>query len=500
MTTAAKNAVPAVDVGGMHRPEGKLDVAQALRPYAGPWSERHAAHLLRRAGFGGTAAEIARYAAMSPGAAAGALVAFASTAQEPGPPQLTDPYALRRAAAREGLTGPRATDEQRRAFARQTRREEAASIGTLKLWWLDRMLATPAPLQEKMTYYFHGHFTTAAVQKGVTPEMVYNQNQLFRANALGNLRTLTMAVSQDPAMLLYLDNALNSKARPNENYARELMELFTLGVDHYSEDDVREAARAWTGYRVDRRDGSAQFDSRLHDEGTKTFLGRTGNFGGQDIVDIIFAQPQCATFFANSLLNTFVYNDPEPALVAAVAALLRANDYELQPVVETLLRSNVFYGDRAYRALVKTPVEFVVGAYKALELPQVDGAAVRALTAMGQNLFYPPNVAGWPGGENWLTSQMLIARQNFAMRLVNARDADAAPWMTSAPNDAAKAADALVAAILQGDASPSSHAQLVAYLDGAGTSAIPSLNDENRDERLRGAAYLTMAMPGYQLN
>ncbi len=498
--TAAKSAIPSVDVGGMHRPVGALDAALALRPYAGPWSKRHAAHLLRRAGFGGTDAEIAQYAAMSPDAAASALVHFASTSQEPGPPQLPDPYALRRDGARQGLTGPRASDMQRRAFGKQIRKQENASVLALKSWWLDRMLTTPAPLQEKMTYYYHGHFTTAAIQKGVTPEMVYNQNQLFRTYALGNLRSLTMAVSQDPAMLLYLDNALNSQAKPNENYARELMELFTLGVDHYSEDDVREAARAWTGYRIDRRDGSSYFDQRLHDNGTKTFLGRTGNFGPQDIVNIIFAQPQCATFFANSLLNTFVYNDPEPALVDTVAALLRKNDFELQPVVSTLLRSNVFYSDRAYRALVKTPVEFVVGAYKTLEIPQTDNAAVRALNTMGQNLFYPPNVAGWPGGENWLTSQMLIARQNFASRLVNTRNADGSQWMTSAPNDAAKAADVLVSAILQGDASPSSHAQLVAYLDGAGTSAIPSLNNENRDERLRGAAYLTMAMPGYQLN
>lgn len=498
--TAAKSAIPSVDVGGMHRPVGALDAALALRPYAGPWSERHAAHLLRRAGFGGTAAEIARYAAMSPGAAASALVHFASTAQEAGPPQLPNLYTLRRAGMLEGLTGPRASDTQRREFNRGLRKQDAQAVGALKRWWLDRMLATPAPLQEKMTYYFHGHFTTAAIQKGVTAEMVYNQNQLFRRYALGNLRSLVMAVSQDPAMLIYLDNALNSKAKPNENYARELMELFTLGVDHYSEDDVREAARAWTGYRIDRRDGTSYFDPRLHDEGTKTFLGRTGNFGPQDIVNIIFAQPQCATFFANSLLNTFVYNDPEPALVDAVAEQLRKNDYELQPVMGTLLRSNVFHSARAYRALVKTPVEFVVGAYKALEIPQTDNAAVRALDTMGQNLFYPPNVAGWPGGENWLTSQMLIARQNFASRLVNARDADGSQWMASAPNDASKAADTLVSAILQGDASPSSHAQLIAYLDGAGTSAIPSLNDENRDERLRGAAYLTMAMPGYQLN
>jgi uncharacterized protein (DUF1800 family) len=351
-----------------------------------------------------------------------------------------------------------------------------------------------------MTLYFHGHFTTATIQKGVSPLMSFNQNQLYRQYALGNLRELTRNVSKDPAMLLYLDNSGSVAAHPNENYARELMELFTLGVDHYTENDVRESARAWTGWTVDRRTGQATFEARRHDNGSKTFLGQTGNFTGDDIVNIIFQQPQCAQFFATSLLNFFVYNNPEPELVNAVAAVLLKNDYEVAPVLSMLLRSNVFFGDRAYRALVKSPAEFVVGTYKALEISPIDATGLRAMAAMGQVLFYPPNVAGWPPGENWMTSQMLISRQNFVAALVNEPAVGQTAWVAAMPNDAEVVSKNLVASILQGDASKLSFAQLSDYLNGANTSALGDLSMENRDERLRGAAYLTMAMPAYQLN
>jgi uncharacterized protein (DUF1800 family) len=498
---AAKSLTTAVDVAGMQRPSGTLDVAIALAPYEGPWNERLAAHLLRRAGFGGTQDEIARYARMGVGDAVESLIHFPSTASLPQPPQLTDPSVLRRAALDQGVVRPAmATDVQRRAVGMEVRRDERTSILELQLWWLNRMLSTPAPLQEKMALYYHGHFTTAAIQKGVFPSLVYNQNDLYRRSALGNLAQLTMEVSQDPAMLLYLDNAGSSAAHPNENYARELMELFTLGVDHFTENDVREAARAWTGYNVNRRTGEAFFNPRAHDGGSKTFLGQTGNFAGKDVVDIIFSQRQCAAFFAESLLNGFLYNNPEPALIDAVAAMLWKNTYNVAPVMSALLRSNIFYGARAYRALVKSPAEFLVGTYKALGVPTIESTALRAMSTMGQVLFYPPNVAGWPGGENWLTSQMMIARQNFVAQLANSPTVAQSAWMTSAPDDPQAATRTLLASILQGDASPTSVAQIVAYLDGSGTSALAALSMENREERLRGAAYLTMAMPAYQLN
>ncbi len=194
-----------------------------------------------------------------------------------------------------------------------------------------------------------------------------------------------------------------------------------------------------------------------------------------------------------------MYNDPEPELVDAFANVISRNKFELAPLMSTLLRSNVFYSPRAYRALVKSPVEFVVGTYKLFGLNQFVAGTPAALRAMGQVLFYPPNVAGWPGGANWLTSQMLIARENFLTKLVNAPDMMQAGWMAQVPMDANRASNALVATILQGDAPSQAYTQLVAYLNGAGTSALGTLSGENYDERVRGAAYLTMAMPAYQL-
>jgi uncharacterized protein (DUF1800 family) len=230
--------------------------------------------------------------------------------------------------------------------------------------------------------------------------------------------------------------------------------------------------------------GGFFYNAAQHDEGSKTFLGRTGNFNGNDIVDIIFQQPAAARWFANKLLNYFVYNDPEPELIDAVAALIKKNNFEMGPVVATLLRSNVFYSERAYRALVKSPVEYVVGTYQLFGLTQVDPPVLAALNRMSQELFYPPNVKGWDGGSAWLNSQTVLARENFASALVNSPQMNA-PWLGEGFAMDAKATSAkLVATILQGDAAPDAIAKLQDYLVGAD---------------VRSAAYLTMAMPAYQL-
>lgn len=481
----------------LDRPAGSLTIGDALAPYRGSLDQRSAAHLLRRAGFGGSPSEIARCAAMSPHSAAESLVHFPDTSTLPQPPDIFDPQAALFSLRRE-FRGQKTPD--RVAAQRGIRRQMLRSILSLQTWWLNRMLTTPAPLQEKMTFLFSGHFTTAAIQKGVWPNYVWNQNQLFRTNALGNLRDLTLAVSQDPAMLLYLDNWLNVKAHPNENYAREMMELFTLGHGNYTEEDVRQSARAFTGWTLNRRAGTFAFNPRTHDGGTKTFLHQTGNFDGTDIVNIVYQQPAAAKFWASFLLNNFVYNDPEPELVDRVAALIRKNDFTLAPVVSTLLQSNVFYSSRAYRALVKSPVEYVVGTYNAFGLPQIDVAALRALNAMGQRIFYPPNVAGWPGGEHWITSQTTIARQNFVAQLVNSPAMQTSSWIEQIPMNADRAASDLIGSILHGDAPRQAAAQLVGYLNGVGTSALPTLSVENFEERVRGGAYLTMAMPAYELS
>jgi hypothetical protein len=469
------------------RPPGNLALATALEPFAGAFDERAAAHLLRRAGFGGTPDEIRRLAGKPMNAAVDALVDFPATDSLPslpdGLPDDSQPYGMLSQDARKAR-----------------RKADRDGVIASQLWWLNRMIATPAPLQEKMTLFWHGHFTTAAIQKGVTPREVVAQNALFRSFALGDVRELTLRVSYDPAMLRYLDNIRNDRSHPNENYARELMELFTLGIGNYTENDVREAARAWTGIRVRRLTDETFVNPNLHDDGPKTFLSRSGNFDGSDIVGIIYEQPAAARFIAGKLLNFFVYNDPEPELVDAVADLLRRSRFVLKPVMSVVLRSNVFYSQRAYRALVKSPVEFVVGTYRLFGIPQATSDAPGALRRMGQVLFYPPNVKGWPGGSTWLNSSTVLARENFANAIMTAKNVDASSWLLAAgPGDPGVAARGLVDTILQGDASSSGLARLQSFLRGDGAGEMSALSGENFDQRMRGGAYLAMAMPAYQL-
>ena len=488
-----------------YRPPGALDLAVALEPYAGPWSVRQAAHLYRRAGFGGSPDSVNRAVTAGMHASVDGFIRFANTSALPAAPQLVNerltPEERQTLMAGQRVAGADAQNPVPDGAIMQVRKKIGASRRdntiAMQRWFLDRMINSPAQLQEKMTLLWHGHFTSA-YQKGITAEALVVQNELFRSYALGNIRELTLKVSQDPAMLRYLDNSQNVKAHPNENYARELMELFTLGIGNYSETDVRESARAFTGWGFDRDYQFRDFPAR-HDDGSKTFLGRTGNFTGADIVQIIFEQPAAARWFATFLLNNFVYNDPEPQLVDALAAQLRKNDFNLQPVMAMLLRSNVFYSDRAYRALVKSPVQFVVGSYQLYGIPQSDLVALGALRRMGQILFYPPNVKGWDGGAAWLNSQTLLTRENFASSLM-AKMGDA-PWIAQAMHsmDPAAVSHAMTATILQGDVSAASTAKLSAYLDGSNVSALAGLSIENVDERIRGAAYLTMAMPAYQL-
>jgi uncharacterized protein (DUF1800 family) len=488
-----------------YRPEGRLDLSTALEPYSGSWGVRQAAHLYRRAGFGGSPDDVARAASAGMGAAVDGFVRFADASGLPAQPQLTadlpDPgqrkMLVAAAAAAQTSAAQVAPNDALVTLRKQLARARFQNTIAMGNWFIDRMIDTPVPLQEKMTLFWHGHFTTG-YEKGIPAEAIVIQNDLYRANALGNIRDLTLKVSQDPAMLRYLDNGQNVKAHPNENYARELMELFTLGIGNYTETDVRESARAFTGWSFGPGYTFRNFPAR-HDDGSKTFLGRTGNFTGTDIVEIIFMQPAAARWFAKKLLGYFVYSDPESGLIDAVAALIRKNDYNLQPVMSTLFRSNLFYSDRAYRALVKSPVQFVVGSYQLFGVKQSDAVALGALRRMGQVLFHPPNVKGWDGGAAWLNSQTLLTRENFASGLM--AKMGNAPWVqqTMRSMDPASVSHALTATILQGDVSPASTAQLASYLKGDGVSALAMLSGENADERIRGAAYLTMAMPAYQL-
>ncbi|MDQ2817242.1 MAG: DUF1800 domain-containing protein [Candidatus Eremiobacteraeota bacterium] len=493
---SSKDALTADHV---RRPAGRLDAAAALSPYSGPWNGHFAAHLLRRAGFGGSSHDIERAASAGMNAAVDSLLRFSVSSL---PDRPDGDFAFDGAAP-----------QQRRA----------AVIAT-QLWWLNRILLTPNPLEERMVYFWANHFTSA-IGAGVTPQMLVAQYDLFRRHALGNFSELTHAVSKDAAMLLYLNGAQNRKGEPNENYARELMELFTMGVGNYSEADVREGARAFTGYSVRRIDGSVIYRPRLHDDGSKTFLGRFGDFNGDDIVDIIMQQPATARFMASKFLSAFVYDDPEPELIGALASVLLAN-YDVGTVLSVVLRSNVFYSQRAYRALVKSPLDLVIGSLKTLGAsavgPGIDGAMAR----MGQTLLYPPNVAGWPGGSQWINESTLLARLNLLNQVVYYRQsagsasapamtgamqpraamapaggiADPVSWIGNAAiDDAGDVTERVLGSILQDDSTPQQRATILGYLQTDSVGNFVRLNKENIDEKIRGAVSLVFAMPAYQL-
>ena len=245
------------------------------------------------------------------------------------------------------------------------------------------------------------------------------QIDLFRSQALGHFGQLLLAVSKDPAMLVWLDNRYNNKAHPNENYAREVMELFALGLGNYTEDDVKNAARAFTGWTLDKNQ-SFVFRPNQHDDDPKTFLGRTGNFDGSDIVSIIISQPIHQRFICRKLLEFFVYSDPEPELVDALATTYALSGGDIAKTVGTILRSNVFYSARAYRALPKSPIEFVIGTLRFMNVRKVPKDTVAWLQRMGQEPLAPPSVKGWDGGPTWINTGTLLARFNYVNRVVKA--------------------------------------------------------------------------------
>jgi uncharacterized protein (DUF1800 family) len=375
----------------------RIDPADAWRPWEPsarqPWGRPRAAHLYRRATFGASAAELA--AAEKEGFAATLARVFDG---QPG------------ADARDRLL-----EEQGRAVARRD------SAFDLRGWWLYLMLHTLHPLREKMVLFWHNHFATS-IAKVRWPMLMHGQNCLFRASALGKFGPFLLAVSKDAAMLEWLDSNSNVKAHPNENYAREVMELFSLGVGHYTETDVREAARAFTGWHTE--DNHFDFDAAFHDDGPKTLLGQTGPLNGDDVVQVLLKQPACARFLVRKLYRFFISEADEPsdALVEPLAEQLRKNDYDINAVVRTMLSSRLFFSEAVFQRRVKSPVEFVLGAVRATTegtVPQQ--ALVKRLEAMGQNLFAPPNVKGWPGGTTWLNSATLVARENFAQDLATGK-------------------------------------------------------------------------------
>ena len=292
----------------------------------------------------------------------------------------------------------------------------------LKAWWIYRMLFGPDPLGERLTLMWHNHFATSnAKVRDLT--LMHRQNETFRQHARASSPICSKPPCRDPALLIWLDAPSNHSEHPNENLARELMELFTLGIGHYSETDVKQAARALTGWTVKEK----QFgeDPAAHDDGEKMILGRPGKWSGSDLVKMLLENPATSLRLAWRLCDTFLGEEAVNANdVAALAAGLRQRDLDIAWGVETVLRSEAFFAEANLGRRVLSPVEYVAGAVRWLELddpPPSTVALAAEIALMGQDLFYPANVGGWPGGRGWLEPRALVRRANFAAALVAAR-------------------------------------------------------------------------------
>jgi len=387
--------------------------AADLSPRPNAWGREQAAHLLRRAGFGGTPEEIDALAAMGRRKAVDSLLNYESTRSNATRPPVERMEPVERAAMRL------ASEDERQKIRQERMAKDQVQMHLLRRWWIQQMIETPRPLEEKMTLFWHGHFTSGA-REVKSAYMLSRQNELFRANATGNFRTLLMEVSKDPAMLLYLNNAQSNFRHPNENYARELMELFTMGRGNYTEKDVQEAARAFTGWSIDRDTEKFLYRPRQHDTGRKTVLGVSGNLNGGDVIDIIVSKPKTAENMARKLWLFFAGDDPPKAVVGYLANVFRKNNYEVKPVLRAMFLHNAFYAPAVMNSHVKSPVELLVGTMRSLETKPIDlDGMVVGLRLMGQDLFQPPNVKGWDGGLTWINTATLYNRYNVAGRLIS---------------------------------------------------------------------------------
>lgn len=396
------------------------------------WSVDRAAHLLERAGFGGTPEEIAALATMTPQQAVRRLVyregiaddlpAFdESDIHDPG----LEPFPPSRPAATDlaKKTGEALGVKVKPSGNRRLQpvadrffywlRASRLETHRLSYWWANRMLASKRPLEEKMALFWHGHFATSE-EKVRDYRKLLLQNQLFREKGLGNFRELVIGVAQDPAMLAFLDAGVNVKGAPNENFAREIMELFTMGVGNYTEHDIREAARAFTGWNF--IDLDFVIEPAKHDGAQKTVLGKRGTLDGVQVIDIILAHPVTADYVATKIYRYFVREDVSPEMKSRLGKLLRDGNYKISPFLETLFLSKDFYSPASVANRIKPPVELVVSSYKKMGLTEVPGVPDfnEVTESLGQKLFYPPTVAGWTQGRSWITPGLLLARGNFA--------------------------------------------------------------------------------------
>jgi uncharacterized protein (DUF1800 family) len=492
-------------------PLNRVNPAEAWQPWVPdahqPWDLRRAGHLYRRAAFGADLDELR--AAVNAGLSATLDRLLAG-----------DP----KAAQYESLLADTGASIARGG-------DEAAT--SLRGWWLYAMIHGGHPLREKMVLFWHNHFATSNA-KVRNAFLIFEQNQTLRRHALGRFRPLLADISRDPAMLIWLDSNRNVKGQANENYAREMMELFTLGVGRYTENDVREAARSFTGWHTDGE--KYTFVDRFHDDGEKTVLGQSGSWDGADVQRIVLSQPAAALFLARKLYGFFISETESlpDALLEPLAERFRHSDYDIGDLVSTMLRSRHFFSDHAYRRRIKSPVEYILGVARAVQPKAAPRDLVQPLEQMGQVLFAPPNVKGWTGGKNWLNSATVLARQNFAQRMVGGPQSNPPPLppgdavfepvqeavppaVTDQPRPkasqmppelsqdvvavvrrekaetAAAAVDVLADLFLQGDVDGDTRKKLTAFF------AEGDPKDAAWEQRVRETAHALMTLPEYTL-
>jgi uncharacterized protein (DUF1800 family) len=363
------------------------------------------------------------------------------------------------------------------------------AVAQLQQWWLDHMVSTPAPFAERMTLFWHGHFTSD-YRKVADDSFMYWQNLTWRRMSMTNLRSMLIQVTTDPGMLRYLDLATSTGQSPNENYSRELMELFTMGTGNYTESDVRESAKALAGWQLPQPDSTATvtvatgvtrrlpvystqrpgvFNSRRAFKGSVTYLGKTGSLDTQGVIDRILAQPATAQFIAGKVAQHFVAAQPDTGYVKTLADAFRRSNYDMKTLMRAVFTSPEFSSAKSYRTLVKSPAEFMVHAARALGAPHLSKLIATAGSGMGQSLFDPPDVSGWPNNESWISSSTVVERVNFVTAALS-QTKTALPSATDAPRQ---------------------------HLDGVLSVQTAALLNQAIDDRARW--FVTLASPEFQL-
>lgn len=483
-----------------------------------------AKHLLWRVGLGGTPAQVRLIADWGPDRAVAHLVRFEGAPDRtvvssefesdivvPLTAQEVRAYRQARQTQNESLL---AQFRRRRQRQQRTDRRQVLSM---QKWWLERLIETPRPLEERMTLFWHSHFATS-YRTIENSYHLFMQNRLFRGNAVGNFGALLFSIIRDPAMLAYLDNNESRVGSPNENLARELMELFSLGEGGYRESDIKDGARALTGYTFIGNE--FLFREEWHDTGGKNILGKSGNLDGDGFVRAILEQRRCSQYICMKLYEHFVSELPprrDPAyrsatrVIERMAATMRGNRYEIAPVLEELFLSEHFYNARFRGERIKSPVELVVGAVRSLGTPARSLNVLNdAMDLMGQRLFFPPNVAGWAEGRAWINTSTLFTRQNILNFLLTGKTpsgfdplasvetfdprpllADLARADPGAEREPSRVVEYLGRFMLPRPMSASQRDTLITFVDGAGGRMTTPV--------LTGLLVLISAMPEYQL-